>query len=135
MIEMICRKGNQLFFIEAKSSSPKPGDEVKFPEFISEICEKFTNSILLYSGMQLNRPYTTIETLPNNLSLLGTSNSIPINLTLIINGHEKEWLIPIHDKLNIALLALKKTFAIKNIKVINHETALRHKLIQRVITN
>lgn len=46
---------NSLNFVEAKSSSPQPGNQKDFWEFINEISEKFLHSFALYLSAALGR--------------------------------------------------------------------------------
>lgn len=57
---------NELSFVEAKSSSPRPVNDniIRFNEFIDEISDKFIHSFNLYYSaiMKRNENYTEIDT-------------------------------------------------------------------------
>jgi hypothetical protein len=74
-----------VWIIEAKSSSPKVGNQPNFDNFIQEIQEKFFNTLLLYISIKLKR-----HEIPNQLS--NVFQDIDIKKTdfcfiLIIKGH------------------------------------------------
>ena len=55
----------QIFLIEAKSSFSNPQNNLEhFSSNVSDITEKFINSLLLYYGLLLKRPYKTFSELP-----------------------------------------------------------------------
>jgi hypothetical protein len=129
IVEFIVNQSERLVFIEAKKSSPKPDkDNVDFDIFITEIYEKFQNSLLLYIGLMLSRPFSTQSIIPKNHSINQLKHA-KIQFYLIINGHKDEWLPPIDEALNLRLKAVKKCFAISSIKVLNDKMALNYNLI------
>lgn len=127
-IEMVVKQNQKLIFIEAKQSSPQPGNTERFDEFMQEIYEKFRNSLILFSGIALKRPFKKNTQFPKNLTAKAIANS-SIHFYLIIKGHKEEWLSPLSDELNSSLNAVKKCFAIKDIKVLNDAMARQYKLI------
>lgn len=128
-----------LFFIEAKSSAPSPNNpksKERFDEYVNEIYEKFRNSVILYSGLLLNRPYTKKSTLPTNHSHAFAS-SAATHLVLIIKNHRDEWCEALQNTFSQhkGLTAIKKTFYIKNILVVNEEIAKEYGLITQAQSN
>jgi hypothetical protein len=129
---VLLRNENELNFIEAKSSSPRPTKQnvIRFNEFIDEISDKFIHSFnLFYSAvLKRNKDYGEIN---NNFFELDNSK-IKLKFILIIKGHEIEWLLPISD-------ALKKKLAYQNIIwkseviVMNDDIANKYKLVKSVV--
>lgn len=93
-----------LLIIEAKSSSPNPNNKNDFNKYISEIYEKLLNSILLFFGIKIKRPYSTASILPISLKKLNLD--VKVKLLLIINGHRDDWLSPLNDRLNIEFISV-----------------------------
>lgn len=129
--ECIVKHNEKVLFIEAKTSFAKPGNKEGFSEGIQEIVEKFRNSILVYAGILVDRPYMEREELPSELTLVAVRR-VPMKCYLLIKNHEKEWLPPVDEALNQALLSVRKTFAIADIKVMNAEMALKYHLIRAI---
>lgn len=123
------RNENELNFIEAKSSSPRPTKDniVRFNEFIEEIVDKFIHSFnLFYSTiLKRNKDYGEMN---NNFFELDNSQT-KLKLILVIKGHEIEWLLPISD-------ALKKKLSYQNIIwkseviVMNEKIANKYNLVK-----
>jgi len=128
IVEMIVKHNTRLMFIEAKKSSPKPGNAERFDEFMQEIYEKFRNSLILFAGIALDRPFTVNSPLPASLTA-SVIASMPIHFYLIINNHKEEWLPPLNDELNRLLGAVKKCFAIKSVAVLNDSMAQKLQII------
>lgn len=99
IVEFVLRRNeNKILFIEAKSSSPRENtSKERYNEFISEITNKFLNSFELYQALLYGR-YETDEQIGKNLKELNWKVS-EIKFVLIINGHAKEWLVPIREAL------------------------------------
>lgn len=125
---LLCIRSNELSFIEAKSSSPKPEpkNNVDFENFISEIRDKFLHSLnLYYSAIQ--KRHKENNDIPPAFSDLD-NETISINLILVIKGHQQEWLPPISDALSRALIPYASIWHF-NIAVINDLIAMKHGLI------
>lgn len=55
-VEFIVYSGeNRIIFIEAKSSSPKPQNDIDFDRYITEIYKKFVHSVDLFFATLANR--------------------------------------------------------------------------------
>lgn len=123
--EFIVKLKGKILFIEAKTtfSNPQKGT---FDKDIQDIYQKILNSLLLYSGILLGRPYKSLEKLPENLNSMKDKK---IGLILIIKNHKKEWLISIDEKLNLLFYSIKKVFLIDFFKVLNEEIAEKYGLI------
>lgn len=126
------RNENELNFIEAKSSSPRPTKEniIRFNEFIEEISDKFIHSFNLFYSVLLKRNKDYGE-MNNNFFELDNSK-IKLKFILVIKGHEIEWLLPISD-------ALKKKISYQNIIwkseliVMNDKIANKYNLVKSVV--
>lgn len=127
--EAIVRINDSIVFIEAKSSFPRPGSGGKFPLRVSEAYDKFLNSILIYLGLQTQRPYTNNQIPAANLRVANSSN-LRIKCYYIIHGFQRDWLPPVNDAISVSLSKVKKTLLIDSIMVINDAIARQHRLIQ-----
>lgn len=96
-------KDNELYFIEAKSSSPQPriDNKEKFDTFVTEIAEKFMHSFNMYLSAIMKR--NIYEEIPSKFFNIDESIA-NFKFILIIKNHEIEWLSPIKDAINKKLL-------------------------------
>jgi len=127
-VEFVLRhRDNEILLVEAKSSSPKPGNLEKFDDFIEEIRDKFIHTLDLYFSIIVNRQ--TADEMPAGFKTADYS-SVKIILLLVINGHQIKWLPPIKDALKARLKRHIKTWLL-DVVVLNHEQAFSHGLIQQ----
>lgn len=136
--EFILLKDNNLFFIEAKSSSPRapsPSDVFdrtsqqfsRFRTYITDIAQKMTDSLNILASILLNRASQKEDLqCPDNLRSLMLAQ-VDIVLVLVIKNAKKEWLFPLQDALNKQMKAFLVIWNIRQVLVIN-ETMLRKKL-------
>jgi hypothetical protein len=130
-VEFIVRcNTNTVYFIEAKSSSPQPGNEKDFSAFINDISEKIRHSVDLFFALVVKRIEDANHEFPVHFQKADYSD-INITALLVINGHQKEWLPPLKDALTQQLKRVIKTWNVK-IAVLNHELALDCKLIKGI---
>lgn len=111
--------------IEAKSSSPQPGNIENFESFINDICEKFINSFNLLLANRFKRHGNNKhKEMPVKFQSFNFT-STGYKFVLIINNHLSEWLPPLNDSLKIKLKQFVKAFNIpdSNIKVLNDKLA------------
>lgn len=126
---ILLSKENELSFIEAKSSSPKPIKDniIRFNEFINEISDKFIHSFNLYYSAILQRCKECEEL---NLNFVNLDNSqINFKFILVIKGHRTEWLMPLSDALKESL-SYHNTIWKSKVIVFNDELAKKYKLIK-----
>lgn len=102
---VICdfKDGDALKFIEAKQSAPNPENEnnkEKFPLFLKEISKKFLDSFEVFERVWMENG------LSSGFSKINATNCKVIFI-LVINGHKKEWLMPIRDGLQQIMLERK----------------------------
>jgi len=129
-IEFILRhKSDEILLIEAKSSSPKPGNKEDFDSFIDEIYQKFTHSMDLYFSLVLKRLGDPNNDMPEYFKTTDYS-AVKIKLLFVINGHKIEWLAPIADALRDKLKRQIKTWDLGFV-VINHEQANEYGLLKQ----
>jgi hypothetical protein len=133
VVEFIFLKNeNELNFIEAKSSSPRPTKEnyIRFNEFINEISDKFIHSFnLFYSAiLKRNKDY---EELSSNFFELDNSR-VKLKFILVIRGHEIEWLLPISDALK-KKLSYQNTIWRSEVIVMNDSIANRYDLVKNIV--
>lgn len=112
-------KPDELLIIEVKSSSPKNN-----PAFVSEIKEKFSDSLLLYIATWANRPNTPNDNLPTPLKAAPALQR-KIRLVLIVRDHKPEWLSPLREQLRKVCLPLQRLFSLEEIHVYNQDLARR----------
>ena len=116
----------QLLFVEAKSSSPKPGNRMNFEPFIDKISSKFIHSLEMFAALSMKNRDEHRE-LPKMIAE-ADYGKYEFVLVLVIKGHEKEWLSPIVDGLNRQLIPQKHIWKCR-VVVLNDEMARARKLI------
>ena len=123
-------KGQTVWVVEAKSSSPRPETQPNFAEFIDEIRAKLTNGFLLAVAARLQRHPAAENELPVAFKGLDL-RAHGFRFVLVINGHKQAWLPPLQSALSLALKPIVKTWALPamSVAVLNHELAQQHGLI------
>ena len=117
--------------IEAKSSSPRIKNEEKFQKFISDIGQKFADSLQLFSDIKSKeKGDEAFQRLPVNLQNTQIATEA-YKIYLIIHGHQLDWLLGLMDALRKELNDVVKQWNLRdsNVKVYNEATALENKLI------
>jgi hypothetical protein len=128
-VEFVLRKKeHEVLFIEAKSSSPKPGNHNDFDKFIGEIAEKFSHSNNVLFSVIMNRIIDSNSELPNNFKIIDYSKAKIKNI-LVIKGHKDEWLRPIEIALRQQLKSHIKIWNL-DVIVLNEGLAAEYKLIK-----
>jgi hypothetical protein len=122
---VLCKQkanNNELWLVEAKQSSPMPGNNVSFKDYIEEIEQKFDNSLCVLISLWLNRFFD--PELSEKIKTVDLKN-IQINFIFVIKGHKEEWLPPLKDALQQKLIPLCKTLKLgsNNIIVLNDTMA------------
>lgn len=119
-----------VWVVEAKSSTPRPGTQPNFDDFIDEIREKLTNALSLYLAVYLRRHASEDAELPMPFKELDLSTT-DFRLVLVVNNHKEDWLPPLKDALAKVLHATVKTWALSAsaVVVINDALARSHGLI------
>ncbi len=130
MAEFILIQPDQesLLVVEAKSSSPKPTNNIDFDKYIAEIAEKLMNGFTLGLAICLGRPGRYSDEISRCFKEIA-HNSVRIKLLLVINGHKDEWLMPINDALKKKLRCISKIWPL-DIVTINETAARKYHLIQ-----
>lgn len=125
-------KAPVIWVVEAKSSSPRPETQPGFAKFIDEIREKLTNGFLLGMAARLQRHAAANEELSELFKEVDLQ-SLEYRFVLVINGHRKEWLVPLQEALSSALKPLMSVWALQptSVMVLNHESALKLRLISQ----
>lgn len=123
------RNENELNFIEAKSSSPRPTKQnvIRFNEFIDEISDKFIHSFNLFYSAILKRNNDNGEI--NNTFFELDNSKIKLKFILVIKGHDLKWLLPISDALN-KKLSYQNTIWKSEVIVMNDTIAYKYNLIK-----
>ena len=120
----LLRNEEKIVVVEARSSSPQPGSEVKFDSYIDEIYTKFINSFYLIAAIILKRHDFQPDEMPALLAKMKIK-ATEFRFVLVINGHQDEWLLPINDSLKAKFIPLQKTWKCcpDFVAVINDEIA------------
>jgi len=122
---------NRLLVVEAKSSSPNSTNNesvLQFRDFIIEITEKLFNALTFGLALCLERHADHKDEISRCFKDVAY-DSVEIVLLLVINGHKKEWLVPLNDALQKNLKSTCKIWSLK-VFVINEKTAQKYNLIQ-----
>jgi hypothetical protein len=128
-VEFALRKnGNEVLFVEAKMSSPRPDNNEDFDKFIQEIAEKFSHSNELFFSVITKRLSDLNSEMPDNFKTIDYSGA-RIKVVLIINGHPIEWLSPISNALTNQLRRQIKMWGLE-IAVLNDKQAIDYKLVK-----
>jgi len=121
-VEFILRnKIDEILLVEARSSSPMPGNENDFDTFVDLIYDKFAHSVDLYFSLILKRIDDRNGDMPDSFRSVDYF-AAKVKLLLVINGHKIEWLPPISDALFRKLKRHLRTWRLE-LAVINHEQA------------
>ena len=125
--EFILRRGNKLYFIEAKKTCPRQitadtsaAKIGKYKEYVHDITLKMRHSLMLYSNILLER-YET-EGVPELLKEKNMSD-LEIRLVLVVKNAEKEWLVPFQDVFKNTLRDELRIWKIPGFSIINETTA------------
>ena len=113
-------KSPQILIIEAKTTAPR-----ELENYICQACEKFTNTLILFTAIYLERHKAIIPLPLQNIPL----EQVEFLFVLVVKNHQKEWLPPLQDKLNLSLKPLLKTWNLSKVLVMNEEIAREKKLI------
>ena len=125
----------RMLLIEAKSSSPRPDNKIKFDEFIDEISQKFIDTLLLFNALNIGRHGEDEKSnLPANIQKVSLAD-VRYAMYLIVHGNEIEWMEPILAALKLKLKHCLKSWNIQDVNVyaINHETAKEKGLIKEYL--
>ena len=124
---ILLRDANKIFFIEAKSSSPKAEtNAVRYHEFIDEIADKFIHSFNMFSAWKVGRLDDAGEA-GDKLQAVRMKDISTIFI-LVIRGHRREWLLPLQEELNRKLRCQRSIWKSRVI-VMNDEIAKQYHLI------
>lgn len=117
--------------IEAKSSTPRIDNEEKFQSFISDIRQKFADSLKLFSDIKSKaKGEDAFQRLPVNLQTTQVSTEA-YKIYLIVHGHRLDWLPGLMDALREEMKDVVKEWNMRdsNVKVFNEETAFENHII------
>lgn len=129
--ECVVLISEEIAFIEAKASSPRIENEAKFQVFISDIRQKFADSLRLFSEIKSKaRGEEAFLHLPSGLQNSQAATAT-YKIYLIIHGHLLDWLTGLTDVLRQEMKEVVKEWNIRdsNVKVFNEESALENNLI------
>lgn len=122
-----------LRFLEAKSSSPNATNKDDYDKYISEIREKFQNSIsIMFSSLSGRKGMEDVyNELPQGINTLKVKTIDECGLCLVVKNSKEEWLVPVMESLKKELKSIMRCWNIpdKNLKVLNEEDARAQKII------
>ncbi len=121
--------------IEAKSSSPHPDNKGDFDAWITEIKEKFADSLTLFDEIRKKRfGEEAFSRIPSSLRDVQIDSKKYI-IYLIVHGNAIDWMPGIQDALREAMRDVVNQWNLldSNIKAINDEIALERKLIVEIL--
>lgn len=133
--EFFAMINGKLAMIEAKSSSPQPGNNVKFDEYIADIGQKFVDTLLMFNAIMLDRHEKNYKDgLPDSIKMQDIGK-LQYALYLVVHGNETEWMIPIQEALKIYLRHVLNAWNIPDVNVyaLNHEDAQTKGLIKQYL--
>lgn len=117
--------------IEAKSSTPHPKNDEAYNAFLEDICQKFSDSIRLFSEMKNGSKGEEVRLrIPANL-LSDVTPPSEYRIFLIVHGHQLDWLGGLQETLRDILRGVVSEWNLKdsNVKAFNEDTALENHLI------
>lgn len=122
---------DKLVLIEAKSSSPQPGNKDEFDKYIAEIGQKFIDTLLMYNAIILKRHAREYSNELPRYILEQDISRIRYAMCLIVHGNETEWMPPIQDALRNYLRHVLNAWNIpdRNVYALNHDDAQAKGLI------
>ena len=121
---------SKIFIVEAKASSPRKESETDFQNYISEIQRKFTNAFNLGVSSLLGRHPAYATELPAFFQQLNLG-TCQFRMVLVIRKAQREWLPPLQECLNQALVPLGKTWGLGGtfVVVMTEEMAKKKHLV------
>lgn len=132
MVEFVLLKQNrdfgQIWLVEAKQSSPHPGNLEDWEAYLGELKEKFENGLCLFIALCLKRHIDQDFHEPMRTVNL---KKIQFKITLVIKDHKIEWLPPLKDAIQQKLLPFCRSFNLKfnPVLVLNDQMAREKGLI------
>ena len=119
-----------VWIVEAKSSSPQPGNKQDFEKFVNEIREKLINAFSLGWACCLGRHKEAESELPETFKNLDLSQT-QARFVVVIKDHQEPWLPAIQEAMTKALHSTIRTwsFGPTPVAVINDAQARDHCLI------
>jgi hypothetical protein len=128
-VEFIRRVGQDLRFVEAKTSFPNPDNSdnppERFPEAISDICDKFAHSLSLLSAVKVG---IIQDTLPLYLNYTG---NVSLKFILVISGgFQMQWCKPIKNAIDNQMPIWVKKIWKPEVFVINQDVAQERIMIK-----
>jgi hypothetical protein len=127
-------KTPSILIVEAKLSSPQPTTQPRFDDYINDIRDKFSHSLVLFITIFLKR-HDDSE-LSNHLQNIELS-TVNFILVLVIKNHKTEWLPQLRDQLKEALRPIAVIWNLKGtwIQVLNEDLAKEIGLITDNLIN
>lgn len=116
----------KLLFIEVKTTAPNKDQDLM--TYIQEIHLKLIHTLLMFLGIIYGRPFDDKTILPINLLPINMGN-IAIVPVLIIQQHQKDWIVSLADKIRKNIKGTKKAYCMEDIIVLNEDSARKQGFI------
>lgn len=120
--ECVVSISDNLVFIEAKTSAPRPQTREDFDIYIQDITDKFADSIKYLNAVMLRHQEENLPEQIANKSL----KQVKYSFVLIIKKHELSWLPPVSDALKSSMRHVLRLWNVPDVclKVMNERMAL-----------
>jgi len=131
IVEFVQSEGKKrIKMVEAKASAPIPTNADDYNEYISEICEKFQNSISVINAARLKRRENIFNELPGPLQSVDYKMTL-YWLYLIIKKSKEDWVVNLSADLRRQLHPFLKCWNIPdaNFEVLTEDMARKKGLV------
>lgn len=122
--------GRSVWCVEAKSSFAAPATQPGFSEQIRAIGEKMRNALLVLLALGVGRHAAFAAEVPPSFQALQLQSD-GVRFVLVINGHDKSWLLPVQDALTQEMRGIVRAFGLPphSVAVLNEDGAKEYHLI------
>jgi hypothetical protein len=124
------KKNPAIWIVEAKSSAPNPDNTEDFDQYLKNLSEKFTNTLILFLAIYVKRHHSWAE-LPESFHKVSLE-STNFRFILIINEYPDDWTEQVKRLVEQSkyMKSLVKTWKLSEVVVMNDQMARDQKLIR-----
>lgn len=128
IVEFVQANGNRkIKMLEAKTSAPAPGNPNDYNKYISEIREKFQNSISILNAAKLKRWPEIFDELPQVLKDIDYKTA-QYKLFFVIKNSKEDWIVNLSDDLQRQLHPFLKCWNIPDASFVVLNEAMAKKM-------
>jgi hypothetical protein len=122
---------DQIIMLEAKTTSPQPGNKNDYDEYLSSVREKFQNSVSLLNAAKLKRLPTIYNELPQALKDVDYKDAV-YKLYFVIKQSKSDWITNLSADLYRQLRPFLTCWNIpkNNFIVVNEEMARNLRIVE-----